>query len=195
MLEIANDLISTGSRSVEEFTYDENPTEPMHTVLNNAGETIAVPNEFICPITFDVIRYPLVSRYGHVFERRAIVQWLEQDANANGKSHCPLTRQPLSSRDLQPHFSLLRAITTWQQKHKVYSPPGVASYDCNSIWGPGSPVVSNRTPNSTAYFSAWRVDQLEKFSRILDEYDHIVDQLDSSQRRVGRPAHSHNSHR
>lgn len=48
-----------------------------------------------CPITLQVFRDPVVAKDGHVYERSAIVRWIE----IHGTS--PLTREPLTVEDLQ----------------------------------------------------------------------------------------------
>jgi len=50
--------------------------------------------ELTCPITLDIYRDPVLAGDGHVYERKAIITWIEQ----NGTS--PLTREPLNVGDL-----------------------------------------------------------------------------------------------
>jgi hypothetical protein len=50
---------------------------------------------FTCPITFDVFRDPVRTKYGHYFERSFLVEWVKK-SNA-----CPLTQQPLSLADVR----------------------------------------------------------------------------------------------
>jgi hypothetical protein len=48
----------------------------------------------ICPITLDVCRDPVLAGDGHVYERIAIIKWIEEQGTS------PLTRQPLNINDL-----------------------------------------------------------------------------------------------
>ena len=58
------------------------------------------PNEFICPITLNRMRDPVVASDGHTYERNAISVVLSQDPKLS-----PLTREPLSS-ELYPNHAL-----------------------------------------------------------------------------------------
>jgi hypothetical protein len=69
------------------------------------------PQEFICPLTLDTMTSPVMSRAGHSFERRAILEWLKHNDN------CPLTRQPLTLRDLVPNARLAQRIKMWRREH------------------------------------------------------------------------------
>ncbi|CAF2984485.1 unnamed protein product, partial [Rotaria sp. Silwood2] len=48
-----------------------------------------------CPITLQVFRDPVIAKDGHVYERAAIVKWIEKHGTS------PLTREALSIDDLQ----------------------------------------------------------------------------------------------
>jgi U-box domain len=69
-----------------------------------------VPTEFLCPITMETMDYPVLSRHGHNFERSAIVAWIDK-----GSGTCPMTRLPLTMRDLIHNNSLLNAIEQWRR--------------------------------------------------------------------------------
>ncbi|CAG9328874.1 unnamed protein product [Blepharisma stoltei] len=56
-----------------------------------------IHEEFICPISKEVMRDPVITPYGHVFDRESIENWLLT------KHQCPLTRKPLRKRDLKPY--------------------------------------------------------------------------------------------
>lgn len=75
------------------------------------ADSVLIPDEFICPITQEIMVDPIMSRYGQSYERQAIVEWL-----ASGTNACPLTRQPLNLQNLVTHHSLRMRIQEW---HKV----------------------------------------------------------------------------
>ena len=60
-----------------------------------------VPPEFICPITQELIVFPVMSRYGLNYERQAILEWLQK-----GNPTCPMTRKPLRPSMLLPNVLL-----------------------------------------------------------------------------------------
>ena len=65
----------------------------------------STPPEFICPITCDVFKDPvMLGTTGHTFERKAIIHWLKL------KKCDPLTNEPLANTMLSPNYSLLEAM-------------------------------------------------------------------------------------
>eukprot|EP00210_Caulerpa_lentillifera_P006949 g6644.t1 len=58
-----------------------------------------------CPITFEVMKDPVIAADGHTYERRAIEQWLRR------KQESPVTRQPISSTLLTPNLAIKHIIT------------------------------------------------------------------------------------
>ena len=73
---------------------------------------IDIPESFICPLTLEIYRDPLMSRCGKNFERKAIVEWLDR-----GNDTCPLTRQPLSLSLLVPNAKLRIEVDGWKRRH------------------------------------------------------------------------------
>lgn len=69
---------------------------------------------FICPLTLEVMRDPLMDRKGLNFERHAIVEWLNR-----GNATCPLTREPLSYSKLVPNAALRLKIEQWKKDHSI----------------------------------------------------------------------------
>jgi hypothetical protein len=67
-----------------------------------------LPADFGCPITKQLMKEPVFSRYGHHFERSAILQHIEA-----GNPFCPITGNPLGPSDLIPNKSLQWKIKYW----------------------------------------------------------------------------------
>ena len=61
-----------------------------------------IPKEFLCPITHEVMRDPVVLSDGHTYERTAIETWLKK----LGRTTSPMTGAPLESTALTPNFTL-----------------------------------------------------------------------------------------
>jgi hypothetical protein len=59
-------------------------------------------NNLICPITHKIFQDPVLAGDGHVYERTAIVQWIQ----ANGTS--PITLEPLKVDDLLTEENIKR---------------------------------------------------------------------------------------
>jgi hypothetical protein len=60
---------------------------------------------------------PLLSKYGHTFERTAILEWLATHR------HCPVTRQPLQPSFLIPNTRLIKEIQLWKKENKHHIAP------------------------------------------------------------------------
>ena len=71
------------------------------------------PAEFVCALTMEIMKDPVISRYGQCFERSAIFQWLA----VTGHTTCPMTRRPLKLSDLITHHRLRGDILRWQIEH------------------------------------------------------------------------------
>ncbi|KAG6579627.1 U-box domain-containing protein 35, partial [Cucurbita argyrosperma subsp. sororia] len=69
-----------------------------------------IPNHFICPILQDVMNDPCVAADGYTYDRWAIEKWLQENDNS------PITKLPLSDKNLIPNFSLLSAIVEWNSR-------------------------------------------------------------------------------
>lgn len=75
---------------------------------------VNVPEEFLCPITLEVMTCPVKSKHGLTFEKSAIEAWLRKSrSSSSGIGTCPLTRQPLTIHDLVPDPSLQQQIMLW----------------------------------------------------------------------------------
>jgi hypothetical protein len=69
---------------------------------------VTPPESFTCPISFDLMTDPLVSIYGHHFQKAAILGWLVE-----GNCTCPLTRKPLTLGMLVSDSRLQSNIKGW----------------------------------------------------------------------------------
>ncbi|EOD27237.1 hypothetical protein EMIHUDRAFT_64467, partial [Emiliania huxleyi CCMP1516] len=75
------------------------------------------PADFICPITTEVMRNPVMAADGHAYERSAIERWLAT------KSTSPMTGEELQHTCLADHHMLRRMIREWGEtrsaRHEV----------------------------------------------------------------------------
>ena len=74
--------------------------------------TTIIPEEFLCPITQEIMVDPVMSRYGQSYERTAIIEWL-----ASGTTTCPMTRQPLLLSNVVANHRLRAQIEGWRKLH------------------------------------------------------------------------------
>ena len=59
-----------------------------------------VPEEFLCPITFDLMTDPVIAADGHTYERRAIEAWFSRARTS------PVTNEPLEHLHLIPAHTI-----------------------------------------------------------------------------------------
>eukprot|EP00795_Rhopilema_esculentum_P014857 gene14856-5981_t len=64
-----------------------------------------VPDEFLCPVTREIMTDPVIASDGFSYERSAITGWIE-----SGKVTSPMTNAPLNNPNLTPNRSLKNAI-------------------------------------------------------------------------------------
>lgn len=76
--------------------------------------SLMIPNDFICPISLEIMTDPVIIATGQTYERSSIQKWLDA-----GHRNCPKTRQPLSHLSLAPNFALRNLISQWCGKNKV----------------------------------------------------------------------------
>ncbi len=73
-----------------------------------------IPKDFICPISLCIMRNPVISIYGHSYEKSKIVKWVKKNYK------CPLTSKPLYVFQLIPNISLKNIINNYlETKNEV----------------------------------------------------------------------------
>ncbi len=70
----------------------------------------SVPVKFLCPITGELIRDPVIAIDGHTYEKSALLMWLERNPSS------PITRKPMTKDDFRPNYHLLSEIQKWAKK-------------------------------------------------------------------------------
>jgi len=61
---------------------------------------MAVPEEFLCPITTVLMTDPVLGTDGHSYERTAITEWLTHHQTS------PITRETMTIAGLKPNYTL-----------------------------------------------------------------------------------------
>ncbi len=70
-------------------------------------EGVEIPNEFLCPITLEIMQDPVIASDGHTYERSAILQHISLHAEY---PRSPLTRDVLQSNILISNNNLVKMI-------------------------------------------------------------------------------------
>ena len=70
-------------------------------VTEAVEEGVAIPPDFICPLSMEIMDDPVIALDGNSYERVFITQWFQR-----GRVASPLTNQPLGSTHLVPNRNL-----------------------------------------------------------------------------------------
>ncbi|KAI3461823.1 hypothetical protein Pfo_018486 [Paulownia fortunei] len=80
----------------------------------------AVPEEFKCPLSRELMREPVIIASGQTFDRPFIQKWLKA-----GNRTCPRTQQVLSHTILTPNHLIREMIVQWCKNHGIKLPDSV----------------------------------------------------------------------
>ncbi|KAJ6660808.1 hypothetical protein lerEdw1_017434 [Lerista edwardsae] len=76
---------------------------------------VGIPDEFLCPITRELMKEPVIAADGYSYEKEAMEKWIVKKRRSS-----PMTNLPLQTLVLTPNRSLKMAINRWletQSKH------------------------------------------------------------------------------
>uniref|UniRef100_A0A0E0J1M8 RING-type E3 ubiquitin transferase n=1 Tax=Oryza nivara TaxID=4536 RepID=A0A0E0J1M8_ORYNI len=82
------------------------------------AEAAAVPEQFLCPISSEIMRDPVVLASGQTYDRRFIQEWLSA-----GNRTCPQTQQVLSNTILIPNHLVRSMIAQWCTENGIALSP------------------------------------------------------------------------
>ncbi|KAL4312233.1 hypothetical protein GQ457_01G025490 [Hibiscus cannabinus] len=91
--------------------------EPVKPKMLEKSQSLVIPHEFLCPITLEVMRDPVIIASGQTFERESIQKWFD----SNNRT-CPKTRETLAHLSLAPNHALKNLITQWSEKNNYKHP-------------------------------------------------------------------------
>ncbi|KAI3865202.1 hypothetical protein MKX03_006158 [Papaver bracteatum] len=120
--------ISVLLKKIKDFVLTENPdiNGPLNEkVLHSSGKCQAsknpkcpaVPDDFRCPISLEMMRDPVTVSTGQTYERGCIEKWVEA-----GHVTCPKTQQSLTNLTLTPNYVLRSLISKWCESNGLESP-------------------------------------------------------------------------
>ncbi|OIV93291.1 hypothetical protein TanjilG_13118 [Lupinus angustifolius] len=85
-------------------------------------EAIVIPEDFLCPISLELMRDPVIVATGQTYERSYIQRWIDC-----GNITCPKTQQKLQHLTLTPNYVLRSLITQWCIDHNIEQPTGLTN--------------------------------------------------------------------
>ena len=80
---------------------------------SEASEAAEVPDDYVCPITAEIMTDPVSTLDGFTYERAAITEWLRT------KDSSPSTGAKLESKTLIPNLSLRSMIRSFAEEFAV----------------------------------------------------------------------------
>ncbi|KAF9677413.1 hypothetical protein SADUNF_Sadunf08G0105100 [Salix dunnii] len=113
-------LVASESNTVDCAEKDSLPNKSSEDLKR--PETFKTPHDFLCPISLELMRDPVIVATGQTYERSCIQRWID-----TGNSTCPKTQQKLEHSTLTPNYVLRSLITQWCIEHKVEQPTGLAN--------------------------------------------------------------------
>ncbi|XP_042303084.1 WD repeat, SAM and U-box domain-containing protein 1 isoform X1 [Sceloporus undulatus] len=86
--------------------------------LRNEMESacLGIPDEFLCPITRELMKEPVIAADGYSYEKEAMENWIIKKRHSS-----PMTNLPLQRLVLTPNRSLKMAINRWLETHPKYN--------------------------------------------------------------------------
>lgn len=122
--ELKRELQRTVNWIVEEDDYSLEATDRAMQCLCALKElklkpnsTSSPPHEFVCPLSRQLMKDPVVLASGQTYDRPFIQKWLK-----DGHRTCPETKQVLSHSVLTPNHLVRKMILQWCQKHGIELP-------------------------------------------------------------------------
>ncbi|KAG5042195.1 hypothetical protein AAZX31_03G034000 [Glycine max] len=90
------------------------PSQKTVTLRRNQSSELAIPADYRCPISLELMRDPVVVATGQTYDRVSIKLWMD-----SGHNTCPKTGQTLSHSDLIPNRVLRNMITAWCREQRI----------------------------------------------------------------------------
>ncbi|XP_060839716.1 WD repeat, SAM and U-box domain-containing protein 1-like isoform X4 [Rhopalosiphum padi] len=85
----------------------------LEVALSKLSSSTDIPDEFICPITQQIFRDPVICSDGHTYDRSAMMSWFRR-----GKFSSPLTNEPLVSKSMTLNTTIKEAISVFIQQNQ-----------------------------------------------------------------------------
>lgn len=85
-------------------------------------DAIVIPEDFLCPISLELMRDPVIVATGQTYERSYIQRWIDC-----GNTTCPKTQQRLQHLTLTPNYVLRSLVSQWCIEHNIEQPTGLTN--------------------------------------------------------------------
>ena len=102
------EMVANGLKGFKKATFRKmaQSEQAQQNTAKNADteEDAVIPQELYCPISFILMRDPVLAADGHTYERSAIVAWFAKNSDRTVLS--PMTQAPLSNLELTPNVAV-----------------------------------------------------------------------------------------
>lgn len=78
---------------------------------------VVPPEEFVCPISFELMTDPVLVSDGQTYNRPALLQWVQTRQAQGYPATSPLTNEQINPDSLVRNYALKAAIERWQTQH------------------------------------------------------------------------------
>ncbi|KAH9561528.1 hypothetical protein CY35_05G026000 [Sphagnum magellanicum] len=114
------ELLKTVARLLESVVAVE-PEFVRRSSTSDAGENEPLPpfEAFLCPLTKQVMKDPVVAESEMTYEREAIQQWFDACQEQGREPMCPVSGQIVKTTKLRPNLVLQKTIQEWTRRNVV----------------------------------------------------------------------------
>ncbi|KAH7431414.1 hypothetical protein KP509_08G047000 [Ceratopteris richardii] len=85
--------------------------------VSGSCHPLTPPQEFVCPISLQIMSDPVIISSGQTYERVCIEKWFEE-----GHDTCPKTQQKLTHLVVTPNYCVKGLITSWCERYSFPLP-------------------------------------------------------------------------
>lgn len=98
--------------SIIRYYIEDIPICPHQEKINKKLKKISIPSHFLCPISFEIMKNPVITKEGITYERDEIQKWLQKNETD------PVTRQKIPN-ELIPNVLIRKLIYEFLEKKKL----------------------------------------------------------------------------
>ena len=109
-------MMPTTTTTTTTTTNSTTATTSISNSQDTGGMQVPTPEHFICSISGEIFKDPVIASDGQTYERESIEKWIATKEGQPVTS--PLTGAILNNHTLTPNHKLKSMISSWQQKNK-----------------------------------------------------------------------------
>ena len=140
----------------------------METIVN-------IPDDYLCPITHDLLKDPVLAADGQTYEKKAIIEWFSK-----GHKKSPLTGQTLAHTNLQENYRLKSIIESFKERLPMIQREQQVEIDLHEAIKLREKFIEDLLEKKDS-----KMLYLEKENkRLMKQIEDLRKQLDSSDRKI-----------